>query len=220
MSKAAVYLRVSSKSQKVASQKRGIQQYLDGNKITVPADRWYVDSGLSGKDLNRPYLKKLQTAIFNGDVDTVILYKLDRLSRSIRDGIVLLHEWIAERNVRVIIVTMEIDLRGALGQTVAALLLGLAQMEREHLRERQADGIGAAKESCGRCSTPKNNVPMVDGRCPRCRGMEVRTWGGSRPGRRKADPARARKLADKGLTQVEIGRSLGISRSTVIRLLA
>ena len=55
----------------------------------------------------------------------------------------MLTEWL-DAGVRIVIVTMQIDLSGALGQTVAALLLGLSQMEREAIRERQAAGIAAA----------------------------------------------------------------------------
>jgi DNA invertase Pin-like site-specific DNA recombinase len=193
MTKTAVYLRVSSRSQKVASQRREIQRYLDGHKL---ADvRWFIDDGVSGKDLNRPALQELNKAVFNGEVDTVILYKLDRLARTLYDGITLLHEWIAKHGVRVVITTMQIDLSGALGQTVAALLLGLAQMEREAIRERQAAGIAAAK-------------------------AKGKRWGGRKAGTHKIDPRRVRELANKGLRQIDIARALGVHRRTVARVMS
>lgn len=129
----AVYLRVSSKSQKVESQRHAIEAYLVGHGVTGAA--WYVDTISTRQQVSeRPALSELREAIFNGQVQTVVLYRLDRLARSIRDGINLLTDWI-NAGVRIVIVT--VDLSGALGQTVAALLPGLAQMERETIRERQ-----------------------------------------------------------------------------------
>ena len=161
MSATAVYLRVSSKSQSVKSQRREVQRYLDGHGIAVPDNRWFVDDGVSGATTDRPGLRKLRLAIFTGDVRCVVLYRLDRLARSIRDGINILTDWIGQ-GVRVVIVTMQIDLNGSLGQTIAALLLGLAQMEREAIRERQAAGIDLAQKE-GRWEI-RNGVCQACGR--------------------------------------------------------
>lgn len=59
---------------------------------------WFVDQE-SGSHTNRPGLKQLKQAIFAGDVDTVVVYKIDGLSRSLSDGIALLCEWL-EQGVR------------------------------------------------------------------------------------------------------------------------
>ena len=216
---AAVYLRVSSKSQKVASQRRAIQHYLDGHKIDVPADRWFVDHGWSGKSLDWPGMDELQRAVFMGDVDMIVVYSLDRLARNALEGMTLLADWL-KRGVRLVVVTLQMDFSGDVGRMVASLLFHIAEMERNRIRQRQSDGIAAAKASCGRCSTPKKNIPMVDGKCPRWGGTEVRTWGGRRPGKFKVPPSRARELARKGLTQAEIAKALGVSTRTVNRLLA
>jgi DNA invertase Pin-like site-specific DNA recombinase len=174
MSNVAVYLRVSTKAQRVDSQKREIERYLAGHGVSKV--RWFVDhySGKPGSVTERPALRELQAAVFAGEVKTIVLYRLDRLARSIRDGINLLTDWLSA-GVRVVVVTMQIDLSGALGQTVAALLLGLAQMEREAIRERQAAGIAAA----------------------RARGQ---TWGGRRRASFKVDPTRVAELTAKGLS--------------------
>ena len=217
--RAAVYLRVSSKSQKVASQKRAIRQYLNNHGIEVPADRWYVDHGWSGKSLDRPDMDELQRAVFMGDVDLIVVYSLDRLARNALEGMTLLADWL-KRGVRLVVLTLQMDFSGDVGRMVASLLFHIAEMERNRIRQRQSDGIAAAKASCARCSEPKNNVPMVEGRCPRCRGTEVRTWGGRRSGKFKVPPKRARELAEKGLKQTEIAKALGVSTRTVIRMLA
>ena len=188
----AIYLRVSSKSQKVESQRHAIESYLRGYGITDPT--WYEDTISTRKDLSeRPGLTALQDAIFNGQVKTVILYRLDRLARSIRDGINLLTDWI-NAGVRIVITTMQIDLSGALGQTVAALLLGLAQMEKETTHERQAAGIAAA----------------------RARGQQ---WGGRRLGSTVIDFTRAIELRRRGLSIAEIAQALGCSKSSLYAVL-
>ena len=152
-----VYLRVSSKSQSVASQRREIERYLANHEIVEV--RWFADT-MTGSNIDRPALAELRKAVFQGEVKTVVLYRLDRLARSIRDGITVLSEWLDAR-VRVIIVTMQIDLSGALGQTVAALLLGLAQLEREAIRERQTAGIEAARTEGKRWGGRKVGATLI-----------------------------------------------------------
>ena len=80
--------------------------------------------------------ERLQRSIFNGQVKTVVIWKLDRLSRKMRDGINVLCEW-CDRGVRVVSVTQQIDLSGTVGKMIAAVLLGVAEMEQETRRERE-----------------------------------------------------------------------------------
>ena len=192
MSKTAVYLRVSSKSQKVASQKREIQQFLDGRKLTEV--RWFVDEGASGKSLDRPALQQLRAAVFNGEVDTIVVYALDRIARNALEGMNLLADWL-KAGVRLIVITLQMDFNGDVGQMVASLLFHIAQMERNRIRERQAAGIAAARANGKR-------------------------WGGRKRGTFKIDPAKVQRLADKGLNYTDIARALGVHRRTVKRMLA
>jgi DNA invertase Pin-like site-specific DNA recombinase len=190
MSATAVYLRVSTVGQNVAGQRREIGRWLEGNGI-VDAE-WFIDK-LTGDTLARPEFERLQRGIFDGHVRTVVVYKLDRLSRSLRDGINVLSDW-CERGVRVVSVTQQIDLSGAVGRMLAAVLLGIAEMEQETRRERQAAGIAAAKE----------------------RGV----YRGRKAGTTKEMPTRALELRVNGLTDREIATALGISRRTVQRYLS
>ncbi len=127
-----------------------------------------------------------------GDVDTVVVWKLDRLSRNLRDGITTLCDW-CERGLRVVSVTQQIDFNGAVGRMLAAVLLGVAEMEQEMRRERQAAGIAAAKE----------------------RGV----YTGRKPGSTKAKPARAMELREQGLKVHEIANALNVGDATVFRYL-
>lgn len=186
-----VYVRVSTASQNEAGQRREITRWLKGNGIEPESARWYIDKQ-TGDNLNRPAFERLQADIFRGEVGTVIVWKLDRLSRKMRDGLNVLCDW-CERGVRVVSVTQQIDLSGTVGRMIAAVLLAVAEMEQETRRERQAAGIAAAKE----------------------RG----TYAGRKAGTTKGKPDRAKKLAERGLTHQEIATALGISRRTVIRYL-
>src|SRR5690606_31519200 len=116
----AVYVRVSTIGQNVEGQRREIQRWLDGNGITEA--EWFLDKA-SGATMRRDAFERLQARIFAGEVQTVIVWRLDRLSRSLRDGVNILGDW-CERGVRVVSVTQQLDLSGALGRTLAALLLG------------------------------------------------------------------------------------------------
>lgn len=93
LKKTAVYIRVSSTSQDLASQRAEIQEWLDGQSITARHVEWFTDTQ-TGDNLHRPGFEELQAAIFKGQVGTVVVYKLDRLSRKMADGITTLSEWL------------------------------------------------------------------------------------------------------------------------------
>lgn len=184
-----VYIRVSTLDQNTAGQRAAIKRWLAGNQISDV--RWFEDKA-SGDNTERPAFQELQEAIFNGELQTVVVWKLDRLSRSLRDGINVLADW-CDRGLRVVSVTQQIDFNGTLGKMLAAVLLGVAEMEQETRRERQAVGIEAAK---------KRGV---------YKGRKAQTF--------KARPERARTLREQGLKDPEIAKALGISRRTVQRYL-
>lgn len=152
---------------------------------------WFEDKE-TGKTLKRPAFDCLQKAIFDGKVKTVVVWKLDRISRRQHDGINLLADW-CERGVRVVVVTQQIDLNGAVGRMMASVLFGLAEIELEYRRERQAAGIRVAKT---------NGV-----------------YQGRQKGTTKALPDRAKELRKQGLQILEISNALGVNARTVFRYL-
>lgn len=188
----AVYVRVSTAGQNEAGQRREIQRWLTGNGLLDVI--WFIDKE-SGDTLARPAFEKLQRDIFDGKVKTVVVWKLDRLSRSLKDGINTICEW-CEKGIRVVSVTQQIDFNGAVGKLIAAVLFAVAAMEQETRRERQAAGIAVAK---------LNGV-----------------YGGRKKGAVKAgvDPERAVQLRANGLTYDEIAKAIGASVSSVRRYLA
>jgi DNA invertase Pin-like site-specific DNA recombinase len=184
--------RVSSARQKADSQRPEIGRWLLGNGSDPSLVEWFEDKE-TGQTFKRPEFDRLQKAIFAGTIKTVVVWKLDRLSRRQRDGVGLLADW-CERGVRVVAMTQQIDLSGAVGRMVASVLFGLAEIESEYRCERQAAGIVVAKE----------------------RGV----YRGRRLGTTKAAPRRAQELRGRGFTVEEIATALGISRRTALRYLA
>jgi DNA invertase Pin-like site-specific DNA recombinase len=185
----ACYVRVSTVGQNEAGQRREIARWAKGNGVQDV--RWFVDHE-TGNDLDRPAFEDLQKAVFMGEIDTVVVWKLDRLSRTVRDGLNTLCDW-CDKGLRIVSVTQQIDFNGTVGKIIAAVLFGVAEMEQETRRERQAAGIAAAKE----------------------RGV----YRGRKPGSTKAMPSRAHKLRESGHTMEEIAVALGVSKRSVIRYL-
>lgn len=190
----AVYIRVSTTSQNEAGQRREVQKWLDGHGIDNVA--WYVDRE-TGDHLERPEFARLQSAIFAGSIKTVVVWKLDRLSRKMRDGVNTLCNW-CDQGLRVVSVTQQIDFSGAAGKLIASVLFAVAEMEQETRRERQAAGIAAAKE-------------------------QGKTWGGSKKGRlintTKEQVQAVLRMHSEGAAITEIARTVSLSRPTIYRLL-
>jgi len=187
----AAYVRVSSKRQKDDGQRAEIQKWLDANGIDPKQVEWYADKE-TGRTMKRPEFDRLQKDIFNGKVKCIILWKLDRLSRRLKDGVTTLADW-AERGLKIVVVTQQIEFNGAVGRTLAALLMGLSEIEWEYRKERQEAGIAVAK---------KKNI-----------------YKGRKAGTTKGKPDRAKELKDKGLNAAEIATALGVSERTVFRYL-
>lgn len=104
----ACYCRVSTHRQKVDSQKADILRWLTGQAMVPAAIQWFEDVE-SGTTLKRPAFDRMQQGIFAGTIKTVVVWKLDRISRRQREGVNLLADW-CERGVRVVVITQQLDL--------------------------------------------------------------------------------------------------------------
>ena len=82
----AAYLRVSSADQKHDSQRSEIRSYLKNHGVPLSRVTCYEDTE-TGTRLKRPQFERLQADVFAGKIKTVVLWKLDRLSRNLRDGV-------------------------------------------------------------------------------------------------------------------------------------
>ena len=192
MGKVAVYTRVSTSRQRDDGQRAEIQRWLDASGIKPQEVTWYCDK-VSGTTLHRPEFERLQSDIFAGKVKTVIMWKLDRLSRRLADGVQVLADW-CQRGLKIVVTSQGIELNGPVGRMLAALLLGLAEIETQFRAERQAAGIQVAKK----------------------RGV----YKGRKAGTTKGQPERAKALKAKGLTAGEVATAMGVSLRTIMRYLA
>jgi len=110
----------------------------------VLADR-YDDGGFSGKDLERPAAKRLMQDIERGLIDIVVVYKIDRLSRSMADFVDLM-KLFDKYNVTFVSVTQHFNTDSAMGKLILNILQSFAQFEREMTAERIRDKFAASKK--------------------------------------------------------------------------
>jgi DNA invertase Pin-like site-specific DNA recombinase len=110
--------------------------------IEVPD--YYDDGGFSGGTLERPALKRLLADIEAGRVDTVVTYKLDRLSRSLIDFVKLM-ETMEAHKVTFVSVTQSFNTTTSMGRLTLNILLSFAQFERELIGERIRDKFAASR---------------------------------------------------------------------------
>jgi len=110
----------------------------------------YDDGGFSGGNMNRPSLQKLKEDIEAGKIDIVVIYKIDRLSRSLTDFCEL-QDFFDEHNISFVSVTQEINTSTSAGRMMLNILMTFAQYEREIIAERVKDKIAGAKKRGKNC---------------------------------------------------------------------
>jgi site-specific DNA recombinase len=108
-----------------------------------------VDGGESAKDLKRPGMERLLTLVDERKVDTVIIAKLDRLTRSVKDLAELLERF-QRRGVSLVSVAESLDTGSAAGRLVINIMTAVSQWEREAIGERTRDAM-QHKRSNGKC---------------------------------------------------------------------
>jgi site-specific DNA recombinase len=110
---------------------------------TCLAER-YDDGGFTGGSMDRPALARLLADIRAGKIDSVIVYKVDRLSRSLLDFAKMM-ETFEQHQVAFVSVTQQLHTATSMGRLVLNVLLSFAQFEREIISERTRDKIAAAR---------------------------------------------------------------------------
>jgi len=119
----------------VASQRyRGWVELPDG----------YDDGGHSGSGLERPALARLMNDIEAGEIDTVLVYKIDRLTRSLLDFVRLI-ELFDRRGIALVSISQSFDTSDSMGRMILNVLLTFSQFERELIAERVRDSIRTRK---------------------------------------------------------------------------
>lgn len=182
----AGYVRVSSQRQvtegdSLAAQQHEIEQEVEFRKRRegweVESLEFYVDAGRSAKDQNRPQLQRLKRDIAAEQIDVVICFKLDRITRSLKDFVDL---WalFAEHHVDVVSLREKFDTSMPTGEAMVQLIMVFAQLERKMTAERtfsimrdRADrglwnggyvlGYRSIKEEPGRLQTDEEGADLV-----------------------------------------------------------
>lgn len=181
----SAYLRVSTKSQNLAGQRKGIKDWLRKNNIPESSVKWYQDKK-TGTRMDRSALQRMMRAVDKSNTNMVVCYSLNRLARSLHHGVGLI-QTLCEKNVRVVSVTEQLDFSGIIGQIIAAVMFGLAQSEVEGRRLAIIDGMAAAKANGKHCGRPRNVKKL----------------------------ARIRFLYDDGMSAQEIAAKMKCSRANI-----
>ena len=129
------------------AQREACESYIASQKHEgwVALTDYFDDGGFSGGNMERPGLKKLLAKIENGLVDCVVVYKVDRLSRSLMDfaQIIGLFE---NNGATFVSVTQSFNTTSSMGRLTLNILLSFAQFEREIIGERIRDKVAASKK--------------------------------------------------------------------------
>src|SRR5690348_14254162 len=186
----AIYARVSTQDQTRESQLRELREYAARRGWMIACE--YVDTGWSGAKASRPQLDRLMLDASKRDFDAVLVYKLDRFGRSVRnclDGI----EALRAHGVRFLAISQNIDTdeSNPTSRLMIHILAAVAEFERELIRERVCAGVRNARQKGKRLGRPK----------------------------RVFDRQRALELRQQGRSLPQIARELGVGLGTVVRAL-
>ena len=191
LSPVAIYARVSTTDQNCEMQVRELREYATRRRWHVSGE--YLDTGWSGAKASRPELDRLMKDAALCRFDAVLVWKLDRFGRSVRnclDGI----ESLRSHGVRFLAVSQSIDTdeSNPTARLLLHILASVAEFERELIRERVRAGIKSAKHQ------------------------------GKQLGRKRVvfDRSRAETMYHAGATVREIASALQVGRSTVHRFLS
>jgi site-specific DNA recombinase len=146
----ALYLRVSTQEQakegySIGEQEERLKKYCEAMGWDIY--KIYIDPGYSGGDTNRPGLQTMIDDVKENKVDKVVVYKLDRLSRSQLDTLFLIEKVFLANNTDFVSMSENFDTSTPFGRAMIGILAVFAQLEREQIKERMSMGKEArAKE--------------------------------------------------------------------------
>ena len=148
LTRAACYVRVSTENQ---LENYSIEEQIERLEAYCSAKDWdihkvYTDGGYSGGNTERPALKKMIDDIHKNKIDVVLVYKLDRLSRSQKDTLTLIEDEFLNNNVEFVSMSENFDTSTPFGRAMIGILSVFAQLEKDQITERFTMGrIGRSK---------------------------------------------------------------------------
>jgi DNA invertase Pin-like site-specific DNA recombinase len=191
----AVYVRVSSNQQDTRSQEQDLRAWAAQQEAKGETVVWYKDKA-TGTNFKRKDWQRLEADLTAGKISKVVCWRLDRLGRTAGETIRLLDD-LEAKGIGFLSLRDGFDPSTPSGRLQRNILASVAQFETEIRKERQMNGIAAARA-------------QNSGKCP---------WGGRKAGIRitltAEKEALARKLKREGQSVASIARNLGLARKTI-----
>ena len=195
MKKIAIYYRVSTDKQDLKSQQSGVENWLADLKQPPESIRYFEDEGISGTTEKRPGLQTMLRIAYRGEVDTIVVYRLDRFSRNATTAIRLILD-LDTAGVAFISTSqpvLNLGHENPFRRTMLAAFAEIAEIERETIAARVKLGLQAARKRGQKLGAPcKINDHLIK---------------------------EARYLRQLGHTQREIARRLKLSLGSVSKML-
>jgi len=141
---AALYIRVSTDAQveegySIDAQKEMLAAFCKAKQID--SYEFYIDGGWSGKDIERPEMQRLIADCNDKKITHVLIYKLDRISRSQKDTMYLIEDVFLPNNIALVSLNDNLDTSTPQGRSMIGILAAFAQMERENIALRTRMGM-------------------------------------------------------------------------------
>lgn len=181
-----IYMRVSTQDQSTDLQRYELEAYATSRGWGQLA--WYEDKA-TGTHTNRPRFRELMADAKARKIDVVLVWKLDRFARSLKDLILSLQD-LADLGVAFVSLKDQLDLTTSVGKLMLHVIGAFAQFEADIIKDRVRSGLAAAK----------------------ARGSKL-----GRP--RRLDPVRVIELRRQGKSLSQIARALGTTKSAVSKIL-
>ncbi len=183
--KVAIYARVSTDRQSTESQLNALREYAGKRAWAISKE--YIDEGYTGSNTKRPAFNAMMADARKRKFDVLLVYKLDRLSRSLKDLITTLDD-LKSMGIDFISYDNGLDTTTPTGRLIFNVVGAVAEFEKDIIRERVRAGLENAKRKGKRLGRPPVSPRLVD---------------------------EAKKLRSEGMSFRQIGKQLGIPESTV-----
>ncbi len=186
----ALYARCSTAEQSVRLQLDALRDYVRARGFRITEE--YIDEGVSGARTRRPELSRLLEDAHRRRFDAVLVWKLDRLGRSL-SHLIRVADQLGSLGVDLISLNDPgLDTTGPTGRLIFHVMGAVAEFERDLIRERTKAGMKAAQRRGKRIGRPRVGIPL----------------------------ARADQLLAVGRSVAQVARELGVSRTTLHRALS
>lgn len=181
----AIYARVSTDKQKVDMQLNELRQFAARSGWTIYEE--YIDQNFTGANTNRPAFQEMMEAARKRRFDMLLVWKLDRLSRSLKDLINTIDE-LGSSGIDFISYDNNLDTSTPTGKLVFQIVGAVAEFEKDIIRERVVAGLAAARNKGKQLGRPPIPQTVYD---------------------------KAVKMRSEGLSFRKIGRVLGVDEGTI-----